>query len=445
MAALMQAYMGASLSPWRQDFTALIGQAGEQICGHLRGRLPRLQPRDLCPRARRLRRDLCGVQAASGRRVAAGRESARRDGGGIGQGRDMAKRKRLSPALMATETGSEGRIEPVSRPRSRQVAGESAASAAFAEVARELTEAREEGRLIQRLPLEAIETGHLVRDRIAFDGDEMAALRSSLGQRGQQVPIEVVNTGDGRYGLISGLRRVMALREIGAADVLALVRRPESSAEAYLAMVEENEIRAGISFYERARLAAEAARLGLYPDPRRRSALFGVCEPGQAVEDRLLRAGPRGPGRCSALPCCDPGTGGAGAGRGAGPRRGLRRRAARRPCRRGRRYGGGRARSVADRLGPVVRARPATRWPRQAQARAARSGPCRRGDRHRRAPGMGPADRRRHHRGPVPGPRALAGRQADGPRRGQLRKADTWTQCFRMRKHCPPMALREGF
>ncbi|ABD57181.1 AAA family ATPase [Jannaschia sp. CCS1] len=33
MAALMQAYMGDSLSPYRQDFTALIGQAGEQVSG----------------------------------------------------------------------------------------------------------------------------------------------------------------------------------------------------------------------------------------------------------------------------------------------------------------------------------------------------------------------------------------------------------------------------
>jgi chromosome partitioning protein len=33
MAALMQAYMGNSLSPYRQDFTALIGQAGEQVAG----------------------------------------------------------------------------------------------------------------------------------------------------------------------------------------------------------------------------------------------------------------------------------------------------------------------------------------------------------------------------------------------------------------------------
>ena len=31
--ALMQAYLGATLSPHRQDFTALIGQAGEQVQG----------------------------------------------------------------------------------------------------------------------------------------------------------------------------------------------------------------------------------------------------------------------------------------------------------------------------------------------------------------------------------------------------------------------------
>ena len=33
LAALMQAYMGPTLSPHRQDFTALIGQAGEQVHG----------------------------------------------------------------------------------------------------------------------------------------------------------------------------------------------------------------------------------------------------------------------------------------------------------------------------------------------------------------------------------------------------------------------------
>jgi chromosome partitioning protein len=33
MAGLMQAYLGRRLSPWRQDYTALIGQAGERVHG----------------------------------------------------------------------------------------------------------------------------------------------------------------------------------------------------------------------------------------------------------------------------------------------------------------------------------------------------------------------------------------------------------------------------
>jgi len=33
LASLMQAYLGRTLSPWRQDYTALVGQAGEQAAG----------------------------------------------------------------------------------------------------------------------------------------------------------------------------------------------------------------------------------------------------------------------------------------------------------------------------------------------------------------------------------------------------------------------------
>ena len=192
----------------------------------------------------------------------------------------MAKRKRLSPAVLTPE--GLGQAAPSSRPPIAHVAADAAEQAAFPEVARALTEAREEGRLIQKLPLGAIETGHLVRDRVAFDEAEMAALRDSLRARGQQVPVEVVALEGGAYGLISGLRRVMALRELGAAEVLALIRRPDTSAEAYLAMVEENEIRAGISFYERARLAAEAATLAIYPSPAAAiAALFGAASPAK--------------------------------------------------------------------------------------------------------------------------------------------------------------------
>ncbi|MGC9418494.1 MAG: ParB/RepB/Spo0J family partition protein, partial [Rhodovulum sp.] len=41
---------------------------------------------------------------------------------------------------------------------------------------------------------------------------------------------------------------------------------PEGAPEAYRAMVEENEIRAGLSFYERARIVVQAVGQGVYPD-----------------------------------------------------------------------------------------------------------------------------------------------------------------------------------
>ncbi len=46
--------------------------------------------------------------------------------------------------------------------------------------------------------------------------------------------------------------------------VLALQRNPAQASEAYLAMVEENEIRVGLSYYERARIAAKAVDQGVF-------------------------------------------------------------------------------------------------------------------------------------------------------------------------------------
>jgi ParB family chromosome partitioning protein len=120
--------------------------------------------------------------------------------------------------------------------------------------------------LIQPLPLERIATDHLVRDRMVLEDEDMQALKSSLKARGQQTPVEVVQLPEGRYGLISGWRRIEALRQMGQESVLALVRSPQTADAAYVAMIEENEIRAGLSYYERARLAAEAVRIGVYPN-----------------------------------------------------------------------------------------------------------------------------------------------------------------------------------
>jgi ParB family transcriptional regulator, chromosome partitioning protein len=194
----------------------------------------------------------------------------------------MAKRKRLSFDGLGLETksmpapppfmgqGGPSRSAPIA-----QVASDAAASAALQALTAELEEARASGRLILRLALDQIDAAHLTRDRLRAGAEEMEDLIASLRARGQQMPIEVSALEDGRFGLISGWRRLQALRhlsdETGApefASVLAIVRAPETLAHAYRAMVEENEIRAGISYYERARIAALAAEAGVYPDAR---------------------------------------------------------------------------------------------------------------------------------------------------------------------------------
>lgn len=184
----------------------------------------------------------------------------------------MAKRKRLSAFGMIDETGvaePAGGIPPVAR-----IAAEAATQAALDDLADELRLAREEGRMLLDLPLAAIDARHLSRDRMHLDPEEMAALTASIRDRGQQTPIEVVALADGRYGLISGARRLAALTALwdqtGDARfsrIRALLRQSGSAPDAYLAMVEENEIRADLSFYERGRLAHEAARIGVFDSP----------------------------------------------------------------------------------------------------------------------------------------------------------------------------------
>lgn len=194
----------------------------------------------------------------------------------------MAKRKRLSPvsspaisqpdSLLETKSIASNRVELKRSPAPiAEVSGTSSLRAALAEVTEELTSARNDGRFVMRLPLANIDATYLVRDRIEIDSDDLQSLIDSLRVRGQQTPIEVVDLGSGQYGLISGWRRLAALRHLvdeandeRFATIQALVRKPDNAAAAYLAMVEENEIRVGLSFYERARIAVQAVRQGVH-------------------------------------------------------------------------------------------------------------------------------------------------------------------------------------
>ncbi|WP_181164612.1 ParB/RepB/Spo0J family partition protein [Amaricoccus solimangrovi] len=176
-----------------------------------------------------------------------------------------------------------------------RVAAEAAGRAALDEVVETLRRAEAEGRMLRAIPLDDIAADHIARDRMGADplgaaDEEMIALRESIRAHGQRMPIEVTplrgpasdEGGDGGFargtlpfGLISGWRRLAALRalfeETGEerfATATALIRRPASAGEAYVAMVEENEIRLGLSQYERARIAAVATERGVFPSEK---------------------------------------------------------------------------------------------------------------------------------------------------------------------------------
>ena len=203
-------------------------------------------------------------------------------------------RKRLSPARAEFLGGD---VQATSTPPIAQVAGEAASSAALARLSDEMERLRAEGRLILEIPRDQIAPDHLSRDRVAIDAEEMRTLAKSIYNHGQRSPIEVTALPEGAahpYGLISGWRRLQALADLrvqtGDAKydtVLAVVRQPKDSADAYVSMVEENEVRVGLSYYERARVAARAAELGVFETEKQ--ALLTLFESASRAKRSRIR------------------------------------------------------------------------------------------------------------------------------------------------------------
>ena len=130
--------------------------------------------------------------------------------------------------------------------------------------------AEAEGRVIRNLPIERIVLDYITRDRTALEPEAMEELIASVRASGVRLPVEVTPLGDGTYGLISGYRRVAAVRALhaegGPATVPAISRDASDLGESYARMVEENEIRSQITPYERGRIAVIAAGQGAFAD-----------------------------------------------------------------------------------------------------------------------------------------------------------------------------------
>lgn len=151
-----------------------------------------------------------------------------------------------------------------------------------------LREARGQGLLLLEIPLDEIDADALVRDRVVIDAEELEELKASIARNGLRLPVEVFarpGTDGTAYGLLSGYRRLMAVRALrdltrdGRYDkIRAILRDPEAMGGSFAAMVEENEIRASLSHYERGRIAVIAAQQGAFANTEMAvDALFPVA------------------------------------------------------------------------------------------------------------------------------------------------------------------------
>ncbi|WP_442771908.1 plasmid partitioning protein RepB [Paenirhodobacter enshiensis] len=101
-----------------------------------------------------------------------------------------------------------------------------------------------------------------MQDRLDSDDAEDAALRDSIAEYGQQVPVLVRPhpTEEGRYQIVYGRRRVLALRELGR-PVKALLRQLDDR-DLLLAQGQENTARRDLSFIEKANFARQMTAAG---------------------------------------------------------------------------------------------------------------------------------------------------------------------------------------
>lgn len=101
-----------------------------------------------------------------------------------------------------------------------------------------------------------------LRDRLDEDREGLEALKASLAEYGQQVPVLLRHSPnvEGRYEVIFGRRRVQALRELRL-PVKAMLRSLNDR-DLIVVQGQENSARKELSFIEKACFAAEMARQG---------------------------------------------------------------------------------------------------------------------------------------------------------------------------------------
>jgi ParB family chromosome partitioning protein len=107
-------------------------------------------------------------------------------------------------------------------------------------------------KIIQQIPLDKIITGKQVRER--FDEESLKGLAQSIRENGQHEPIHVVPLAGDMYSVITGGRRMRALRKNGSINVDAVVEKSElSKSEMLTRQITENTQREDLTAWEKAK------------------------------------------------------------------------------------------------------------------------------------------------------------------------------------------------
>ena len=138
-------------------------------------------------------------------------------------------------------------------------------------LAHELVRLRGLGLVAEEIPLGAIRSDKLVRDRTVGAPLDVEDLVASIREVGLSNPIRVEAREDGDYELVQGLRRLTAYRALHertgedrwSSIPAAVFPRGETLATLYRRMVDENLVRSDLSFAEMAMLAQAYARDGV--------------------------------------------------------------------------------------------------------------------------------------------------------------------------------------
>ncbi|MBM3605184.1 MAG: replication protein [Alphaproteobacteria bacterium] len=189
-------------------------------------------------------------------------------------GKAESRRGPMAAAINETAASSRERAEVEARIRAENDA-----------LAQEHVRLKRAGLITDLIPLEAIDTQKLIRDRRPVADFDLAELVASIREIGLSNPIRVEPAADGRYELIQGYRRLSAYRQLleETGDVqtwgkipAGISARGDALDSLYRRMVDENLVRKDISFAEMAQLALHYAMdpLTAETDPDRAVALL---------------------------------------------------------------------------------------------------------------------------------------------------------------------------